>query len=94
MSALRAEEVRHFIMSYLANSFNENNTLERNITDDLDIMKWGIIDSIGLIQLLSAIEEHFNIEIDFSDMHTDDLTVIGPMCKYIEKWAEKRKSDA
>jgi len=53
-------------------------------------MKRGIIDSIGFLQLVSAIENHFGIEVDFEDMDTEDLTIIGSICRYIEERAEKR----
>ena len=50
----------------------------------------GIIDSIGLIKLISAIEERFGVEVDFEDMDTDDITVIGPLCdRYIEERERK-----
>ena len=57
-------------------------------------MKRGIIDSLGLIQLISAIEAHFDTEVDFEDMDTEYITVIGSISKYIEEHAEKRSSDA
>jgi acyl carrier protein len=90
MSVVTAEEVRGFIVSHLANSFKENNLVEREITDDFDLKDRGIIDSIGYLQLISAIEEHFGIEIDFGDMDAENLTVIGSMSRYIEERAEKR----
>ena len=90
MSVVTAKEVRGFIVSHLANSFKENNLAENGITDDFDLKDRGIIDSIGYLQLISAIEEHFSIEIDFGDMDAENLTVIGSMSRYIEERAEKR----
>jgi acyl carrier protein len=90
MSVVRSDEVRTFIISHLADALRENNVGENGITTDFDLMKRGIIDSIGLIQIISAIEEHFGIEIDFEDMDTDSLTVIGPLSAYIEERARKR----
>ena len=90
MTVVTADEVRGFIVSHLANSFKENNLVERQITDDFDLKDRGIIDSIGFLQLISAIEEHFGIEIDFGDMDAEDLTVIGSMCRYIGECTEKR----
>ena len=88
MSIVQADEVGQFIVSHLAQSFKENNVTEKEITDDFDLMKRGIIDSIGLIQLFAAIEERFGIEVDFEDMDTDNITVIGSICKYIEERAK------
>ena len=88
MNIVNADEVGRFIVSHLAQSFKENNVTEKDITDDFDLMKRGIIDSIGLIQLFAAIEERFGIEVDFEDMDTDNITVIGSICKYIEERAK------
>jgi acyl carrier protein len=93
MSVVRSDEVRPFIISHLAGSFRENNLAEEEIADDFDLMKMGIIDSIGFLALLSAIEKHFAIEVDFEDMDTENLTVIGSICKYIEERAVKESND-
>ena len=93
MSVVRADEVKAFIASNLADALKENNVPADAVLDDLDLMKKGIIDSIGLIMLISAIEEHFNLEeVDFEDMDTEELTVVGPLSAYIADRA-KRKSD-
>ncbi len=92
MSSIKAAEVKAFALSHLADYFVENDVATSDITDDFDLMKKGIIDSIGLIQLVSAIEEHFNIEVDFEDMDTENITVIGPLCKYIEERAKSKSS--
>ncbi len=90
MSVVKADEVRGFIISHLASSFKENNMAEIEITDDFDLKDRGIIDSIGFLQLISAIEDHFGIEVDFGEMDTENLTVIGSICSYIQERAEKR----
>jgi acyl carrier protein len=92
MSVVRADEVKGFIASNLADSLKENNITVDELTDDLDLMKKGIIDSIDLINLISAIEDHFQISVDFEDMDAEDLTVVGPLCRYIEERATS-KSD-
>ena len=94
MTVVRADEVKRFIISHLADSLKENGSLQKEIADDFDLMKRGIIDSIGLILLISAIEEQFNIEVDFEDLDTEYITVIGSICKYIEERSEKRSNDA
>lgn len=90
MSVVKADDVRRFIVSHLAVSIRENNITEQGITEDFDLMKRGLIDSIGFLHLVSAIEDHFGIQVDFEDMDTEDLTVIGSVCRYIEERAEKR----
>lgn len=90
MSVVRAAEVKAFIASHLAEPLAENGVSPSELADDFDLMKKGIIDSINLINLVSAIEEHFRIEVDFEDMDTEELTVIGPLGSYIEKRAKSK----
>jgi acyl carrier protein len=93
MSTVTADEVRRFIAAHLSDALKENGVGEQELTDDLDLMKSGIIDSIGLIQLVSAIEEHFGIEVDFEGMDAENLTVLGPLAKYIEERAQERRDN-
>jgi len=88
MSVVKADEVKRFIAEFLADALSENNVAESEVTEDLDLMKRGIIDSIDLINLIAGIEEHFNIEVDFEDMDTEQLTIVGPLAKYIEERAK------
>lgn len=91
MSVVRVDEVKVFIASNLADALKENNVPAAALPDDLDLMKKGIIDSIGLIMLISAIEEHFNLEeVDFEYMDTEELTIIGPLCAYIAERAKRK----
>jgi acyl carrier protein len=92
VNVISADEVKRFIISHLSDALRENNVASAEIADDFDLMKQGVIDSIGLIQLVSAIEEHFNLEeVDFEEMDTEELTLIGPLSTYIAGRA-KRKS--
>ncbi len=93
MSAVTADQVKAFIVEQLSDALKENDVAASEMTDDLDLMKRGIIDSIGLIQLVSAIEEHFGIEIDFEGMDAEKLTIMGPLSAYIEERSKARSTD-
>jgi acyl carrier protein len=92
MSVVAADEVRAFIISELRASFAENNVDVAAVPDDFDLMKMGVIDSIGLINLLGSIDDRFGVEVDYEGLDTDDITVIGPLCRYIEARAQKRSA--
>jgi len=85
MNNTRYDEIWNFILNHIKESLIENGIDEKEINSDFDLMKSGLIDSIGFIQLISAIDEHFDIEIDFEGLDTEKLTMIGPLCKYIDE---------
>lgn len=90
MNAPSAEAVRSFVAEHLADSFKENGVDPSNIADDFDLMKSGIIDSIGLINLIGAIEERFDIEVDFEELDPESITVLGPLARYMAERAGPR----
>ena len=92
MSVVTSSEVRSFILSQLSVAFKENSLAADQVADDFDLMKMGIIDSIGFINLISAIEEHFGVQTDFENMDTDNLTVIGPISRYIEAQSQRKNA--
>ena len=92
MSNLSRDDIKNFILEHLKSSFEDNGISIESIQKDFDLMKMGIIDSLGFIQLIGAIEEHFNIEIDFEELDADQLTVIETLCNYIAEKALYKNS--
>jgi len=60
-----------------------------DIPDDFDLLTKGVVDSLGILELIANVEEHFEITIDFEDLTPENLTIVGPFCRYVEQ-----KSDA
>ena len=83
-------EIKKFIIEHLRDGFKGNDIDTDFIEDDFDLMKMGIIDSIGFIRLIGAIEDRFNIEVDFEEMEAEELTVIGSLAKFIAENARTR----
>ena len=55
------------------------------ISDDFDFLKEAIIDSLGIIELLTDIETHFGHAIDFAELDAEHMTVLGPLAAYIQR---------
>jgi len=85
MSRISAADIRTFIVLHLARNLESSGrTLSSDLPDDFDLFKEGVIDSLGMINLTAEIEEHFGREIDFADLDPEQMTVVGPLCRYIE----------
>lgn len=85
MSSITASAVRSLVLEKVAGSLAGSGVQLQDIPDDFDLLNEGVIDSQGLVELIAAIEQHFNIQLDFDDLDPEHLTVIGPFCRYIEK---------
>lgn len=85
MMSIRVEEIRSFILTRLAAPLEAKRMTPQDVPDDFDLLIEGVIDSFGIVELIAAVEEQYGITIDFEDLDADDLTVVGPLCRYIEE---------
>jgi acyl carrier protein len=54
-----SEEVRAYVLNYLIAGISAKNLDGAQINDNFDFLGAGAIDSIGLIEMIAAIEKHF-----------------------------------
>jgi acyl carrier protein len=85
MNVCNAEDIRKFILRRYSEQLSANGMALDAVPDDYDLMITGVIDSLGLIEMISAMEDEFNLEIDFEGLDADEMTIIGPFCRYVEK---------
>lgn len=45
--------------------------------DDTDVIATGLLDSLGIAELLLTLEEHFGITIDMATLDLDDVRSVG-----------------
>lgn len=83
MTTVSAESVRSFVLAYLSDSFKARGVSVEALPDDFDLLDGGIIDSIGTLELASAVEDELKLEVDFEALDTEELTKIGPFCAYV-----------
>lgn len=76
-------EVRDFLGRKLAPQLEALGIDVDPLPNDLDLLEQGLIDSLGLIELVVAIDEEFDLAVDFEDMDPEQLTVVGPLCEFI-----------
>lgn len=86
----RSQEVREFLLSHYRAKFSSLKMDTATIRLDFDLLTEGIIDSLGLLEMISAIEERFQVTIDLEGLDAEQVTVLGPLCDYIEKTAVAR----
>jgi acyl carrier protein len=58
------------------------------IPDDFDLLLSGVIDSFGILEMMSAIEDEFQIQLDLALLDAEDITRIGPLARYIAESAD------
>ena len=89
MTEISAEQVRAFLLEHLCERISAGGHLQQEIPDNFDLFTAGIIDSFGIMELISAIEKKFGVEVDLEMINAEDLTVIGPLTRYIADYIVK-----
>lgn len=90
MSVLTSDDVRMFLKDYLGRTHGTNGQLVyEDLPDDCDLLLSGIIDSMGLLDLVSAIEEFAGHEIDFEMLDPEEMTIVGPLCRFVSEQTSK-----
>jgi acyl carrier protein len=90
MTSCKTNEIRDFILRRYQSQLASRNSKAEDVTDNFDLLAEGVIDSLGVLELISAIEEEFQVQIDLEGMDAEKLTVVGPLSTYIEKTARPR----
>lgn len=84
MTQPTSEQIRAFLHQYVVEKSQAGGKgLPGELTDDCDLLLSGMIDSLGLLDLMTAIQQHCQREIDFEALDPEQLTVVGPLCRYV-----------
>ena len=79
--AATPEAVRQFLLRHYAAKLAEAGRGE--IPDTFDFLLEGIIDSLGVLEMVGALEKEFQFELDLSGMDTEQITLLGPLSRYV-----------
>jgi acyl carrier protein len=90
MSTLTPTDVRMFLKEYLGRKLEANGRGAcEDLPEDCDLLLSGMIDSIGLLDLVAAIQEFAGREIDFEILDPEEMTIVGPLCSFVSEQVSK-----
>lgn len=84
---LGVDNVRMFILNRYSEQLSAKGLQPEVVPDDFDLLTEGIIDSLGVLDIVNGIEEHFSIQVDLENVPPEDLTVIGRLSRHIARLA-------
>ncbi len=82
--SVAADQVRAFVVARFEEPLRALGIEPGEVPEDFDFLSRGVTDSMGILELITALEETFDVEVDFEDLDPEDLTSLGPFCAYIE----------
>lgn len=92
MTRPTAAEVRCFLLEHFSFTIAANGLNPAELGDDLDLLRAGVIDSLGVLEMISAVEQRFKITVDFEPMDPADLTLLGKFSSFVAENAVERGS--
>lgn len=70
----------------IANLLKNINGKDRISDFDLDLFESDMLDSLGIAQLVAALEETFNIEIDPEDILPENFSTVNEISALVRKY--------
>jgi len=90
MTRITPDQVREFLLTKYITTICELGLDPAAVKDDFDFLLRGVIDSFGIITMISSIEDEFHILLDMGAIDAEQITILGPLCRYV---AEQGRPD-
>jgi acyl carrier protein len=88
MNKVTADDVRHFLTGKYAEAIQGIGLDPAMVGDDFDFLLSGVVDSFGILEMVSSIEKQFGIELDLTSLDAEKMTVLGPLSAYVAETAK------
>jgi len=85
VSAVSAEQVRAVVLEELAEPIAALGLGAEEVPDDFDLLTTGVIDSLGLMELIVSVNERLGLDVDFEELDPEGLTVLGTFSGYVAR---------
>ena len=89
-----ATEIRDRIVAQYAGELARRGMVASEVPADFDLLTEGLVDSLGVLELVGVLEEAFQLEVDLADLDAEQLTVVGPLSEYVAARGVSRSSAA
>ena len=90
MNEITPEKVRGFLLTRYSEAITGIGLDPAEVPDSFDFLLTGVIDSFGILEMISSIEDEFRIRLDMAALDAEDITILGPLSQYV---AENAKAD-
>ncbi len=90
MTGVTSTEIRGFLAKHLADKLRaQGRDLPGELSDDSDILLLGLVDSLDFLELMAALQDYCGREIDFAELDPEQMTVVGPLCRFVSEQAAR-----
>jgi acyl carrier protein len=79
--AISEAELTERVVEWIRQNGQMTDSTGWEITPDADLLASGLLDSLGLIDLIAFIEEQDGCRVDLTDVDPDDFSMVKGLCR-------------
>ena len=83
MSVITAQNVREFILKKFEPALRDHGMSVDKVPEDFDLFAEGIVDSMGVLNMITDVETEFGITLDMEKLDAEQLTILSAFSKYV-----------
>ena len=83
-----ADDVKAFVAERLQDRLRSAGLDPEALPDDTDLLASGVVDSLGVLELMTTVSDHFALDDEWEDYDPDDILLMGPFCRYVAARAD------
>ena len=77
------DNVRKFLLARYSEPIKGMGFDPVEVPDSFDFLLSGVIDSFGIVEMISSIEDEFRIRLDLAALDAEQITILGPLSQYV-----------
>ena len=89
MNEVTSDRVRQFLLTKYAAAIDAQGVSSAEIPDNFDFLLTGVVDSFGILEMVGAIEDEFQIQLDMATLDAEQMTLLGPLSRYVAETAAR-----
>lgn len=86
------EDIAGSIKEFIRRELQFDESTEERLSNETPLLEGGVIDSLGLMQLVGFLENEFDIEIDDADIRVDHFRSVGDIVRMVERISGQERS--
>ena len=79
------KEIKTFILRFLQEKSRRLGIKEKFLLSDFELIKSGLLDSMSFLDLITELETHFKIQIDFEDKNPSEFTTLAGLIRVVSE---------
>ena len=77
------EQIKQFLLNKYSVALAARGLAIHSVPDSFDLLQEGIIDSLGVLDMINDVEKEFGVQLDMERLDAEQLTILGSFSKFV-----------